>query len=217
MGLFNTAASAASAFTPWGAVAAGIGGLAGLAKTAIGAVQTGRANKEFKSLLANRPVYEIPKEYEDVLSTYQKLAAGKMPGFDEQIGRIGQSAARATESAKKGAISSTAYQQSVQDVYQKELEALRDLDVRSQDYQSYMVEKAQGAKLGLAGEKSQAWNINKNIPWQTEMNRLSEQRITGQQNLFSGLGDVAGQFADFAGTSIYQDMLEKLYPQNTTT
>ena len=199
---------------PWGAVAAGIGGLAGLAKTAIGAVQTAKANKQFNKLLKTRPQYEIPKEYSDVLATYNKLSAGKAPGYASQLGQIGQATAKAMQAGREGAISSTAYGDVVTSTLDKELEAIRDLNIRSDEYQMAMTEKAQGAKLGLAGEKASQWNINQYVPWQTEMNRLSEKNITGQQNLFGGIGDFAGQLGNFAGTSAYLDVIKKLYPNN---
>jgi hypothetical protein len=207
MGLLGTALKA----NPWGAIAAGIGGLAGIGKAVVGGIQASRGRKEFKSLMGNRPMFEIPEEYGDVLSTYKRLSESeKFPGQDIMEGKIGQATARATQSAKEGAVSSTAYQSAVGDIYQKELDALQNLSLQAEQYKTSQQDKLAGAQQMMGGLKSDQWNINQYVPWQTNVINAAQRGQTGQQNLFEGMGSFANQMSNFAGTDAYLNIFKQM-------
>lgn len=187
-----------------------IGGGSALLQSGIGAFQTYQGNKGFQRTMANRPNYEIPSEYQDILAKYQQAQAGNMPGYGQLQSNIGQAGARARGAAERGAISSNAYGAQVGDIYQKELDAIQNLGIQQEQYKSSMLDKVTGAQGQLAGQKAEQWNINKFLPWQTEMNRYGEQKSSGMQNLFNGIQSGTGAASDFLGTRYYTDTLKGL-------
>jgi len=72
-------------------------------------------------------------------------------------------------------------------LYQKELDALQNLGIQQEQYKSAQLANISQAEGALAGQKSEQWNINKFLPWQTEINRYGEQRKTGMENLFGAI------------------------------
>ena len=175
-----------------------------------GAAQAARGNKGFNRAMANRPTYEIPDEYKNILAQYQQSQAGNMPGYEQTLSQIGQAGARARGSAERGAISSASYGAQVGNLYQKELDAIQGLGIKQEEYKTSMLDKVAQAQGQMGAQKSEQWNINKFMPWQTEMNRYGEQKQAGIQNMFSGIQSGMGSLADLAGTKYYSDALSKL-------
>jgi len=197
---------------PIGALGIGslISGGTGLLQGIIGGIQAAKANKKFNKLLTNRPQYEIPKEYEEILNQYKTAYASNMPGYSQTLANIEQAGARSRGAAERGAISSNAYGAQVGDLYQKELDALQNLRMQQEQYKVGQLDKMAGAQSMLGEQKSQQWNINQYVPWQTEVNRWGEKAGTGMQNLFSGIQGMAGAATDYIGTKYYQDLLKGL-------
>lgn len=192
-----------------------LSGGASLLQGIIGGIQASRANKKLNQLQANRPQYQIPKEYEDILNQYKMSYASDMPGYAQTLSNIGQAGARARGAAERGAISSNAYGAQVSDLYQKELDALQNLGIQQEQYKASQLDKMAQAQSALGAQKSEQWNLNQFVPWQTEMNRYSEQKSTGMQNLFSGIQGGLGVASDFLGTKYYADTLKGLYQQGS--
>lgn len=187
-----------------------ISGVSALAQSGFGAAQAASGNKQFKKLLANRPNYEIPQEYKDILARYQQAQSGDMPGYQQTLSNIGQAGARARGAAERGAISSASYGAQLGNLYQKELDAIQNLGIQQEQYKTSMLDKVAQAQGTLGAQKSEQWNLNQFLPWQTEMNRLGEKKQAGIQNLFSGLQSGIGNISDLMGTKYYSDMLNKL-------
>lgn len=189
-------------------------GAGSLAQGIFGGVQAARANKAFSRLQANRPTYDIPKEYENVLRQYQLAYASDMPGYAQTLSNIGQASARARGAAERGAISSNAYGAQVGDIYQKELDAIQNLGIQQAQYKQSQLANIAQAEQTIGGQKLEQQNWNKFIPWQTEMNRFGEQKQAGIQNMFSGIQSGLGNLTDYMGTKYYTDAIKGLYPQN---
>jgi hypothetical protein len=164
------------------------------------------------------PQYEIPQEYENILSRYQQAYAGNMPGYEQTLSQTGQAGARARGAAERGAISSTAYGAQVGDIYQKELDAIQGLGVKQAEYKQAQLANVAQAEGQLGQQKSQQWEVNKYMPWQTEMNRYREMQKGGMQNLFGAIQSGVGTMTDFLGTKYATDAIKGLYPpQNGST
>ena len=73
-----------------------------------------------------------------------------------------------------------------------------------------MSDKVAGAQGQLAGQKAEQWNINKFLPWQTEMNRFGEMKTAGMQNLFQGIQSGVSTMSDLIGTKYMTDTLKGL-------
>lgn len=187
-----------------------VNGGSALLQGLMGGIQAARGKKGFNRTMANRPTYEIPEEYQKILSQYEKAYAGNMPGYDQTLAQIDQAGARGRGSAERGSISSNAYGSQVGDIYQKELDAIRGLGIKQEEYKTSMLDKVAGAEGAMAGQKAEQWNINKFMPWQTEMNRYGDMAKTGTQNLFGAIQSGVSGVTDFLGTKYYSDTLKGL-------
>jgi len=180
----------------------------------VGGVQAARGRKGFERTLGAQPQYEIPQEYENILSRYKQSYAGNMPGYDQMLSQTGQAGARARGAAERGAISSTAYGSQVGDIYQKELDAIQGLGIKQAEYKQAQLAGLSQAEGQLGQQKSAQWEMNKYMPWQTEMNRYGEMQKGGVENIFKGIQSGVGTMTDFLGTKYAVSELKKLYPKN---
>ena len=193
-----------------------ISGALGLGKSIFGAVQASRAKKKAAQMVADRPKYNIPEEYQKSLGIYQNLAAGEMPGQKYYENLIGESTARAMTGAEKGAISSNVYQGAVETAQDKELQALNNLALMGMQYKTQAQQNLAGAQSAMGQLKDVQWQTNVLQPWEIQKNIETEQRQAGMQNMFSGLGDMGSAVQNFVGTRYYTEMLKGLQtqPQN---
>ncbi len=185
------------------------GGL-GLAKSIFGGVQAAKAQKKMNKLMSNRPTYQIPEAYQKMLGIYQNMAQGEMPGQSYYENMIGQTTARALSNAERGAISSQAFQGSVLNAQDKELEALNNLALMGVQYKTQQMQNLAGAQEKMGQLQDTAFEYNKNQPWQMQMNMAAGNRQAGMQNLFGGLGEIGSSVMNLVGTKYYADMLKGL-------
>jgi hypothetical protein len=160
--------------------------------------------------MANRPAYDIPKEYQDILAKYQQTYSGNKPGFEQQLDQYGQLGARTRGAAERGAISSNAYGAQVGDIYQKELDAIQKEYINNAEFKLAGVDKIAGAQQLMAGQKEAKQNWDTLMPYQTELNRFGEMKKTGVENLFGAIQGGIGNLTDLLGTSYYKKTLDQL-------
>ena len=189
------------------------GGL-GLLKGVFGGVQASRASKQQKNLLANRPTYTIPEYYQKAYGTAQQMAAQDMPGMEKYKDMYAEATARSISAAERGAISSNTYLGAVQTAQDKELQALQQLATMGANYKVQAMQNLQQAQNKMGELQDVSWEMNRNRPWQEAMNRTTENRQAGMQNLFGGLSDIGGSIMNFVGTKYYTDVMKDLYPKN---
>ena len=175
-----------------------------------GAIQASRGRKGFNRAMANRPDYQIPEEYQKILSQYQTAYGGDMPGYQRGLNQIGQVGARSRGAAERGAISSNAYASSISSQQQKELDAIMNLNQQNEQFKLQGVDKIAGAEQMMAGQKTEKMNWEKLIPHQTELNRYGDMWGGGIKNLFGALQSGASNITDLVGTKYYQDALKGL-------
>jgi hypothetical protein len=181
----------------------------------VGGVQAAKGNKGFKKTMANRPTYNIPKEYQDILAKYQQTYSGNKPGFEQQLDQVGQLGARTRGAAERGAISSNAYGAQVGDIYQKELDAIQKEYINNAEFKLAGVDKIAGAQQLLAGQKDAKQNWDTLMPYQTELNRFGEMKKTGIENIFGAIQGGIGNVTDLLGTKYYSDALKGLQGNKT--
>ena len=196
---------------PLMAISAGIGAAANLAKGIWGISQFKKGNKDFKSLMANQPVYKRPEEYEQELAMRQQMAAQQqLPGQGYIEQNIGGATSQALSAAEKGAISSNVYQKSVGDILQKQLNAFQDLGLQSAQWQQANKENLMGTMQRGAGYSDQEFMTNKLQPWEMGMNDAVSRRQAGAQMMFGGAEGMISGLSDYAGTKYYADILKSL-------
>lgn len=185
------------------------GGL-GLAKSIFGGVQAAKAQKKMNKLMSNRPTYQIPEAYQKMLGIYQNMAQGEMPGQSYYENMIGQTTARALSNAERGAISSQAFQGSVLNAQDKELEALNNLALMGVQYKTQQMQNLAQAENQYGQLQDQAFNYNVAQPYDIQLNMANERKQAGVQNIFGGLGDIGSSVMNLVGTKYYTQMLQGL-------
>ena len=189
-------------------------GAAGMAINGVSAIFQGikaaKDKKAFNKALFERPDYQIPQEYQNILSQYKIAYGGDMPGYQRGLNQIGQIGARARGSAERGAISSNAFGASVSAQQQKELDAIMNLNTQNEQFKLQGVDKIAGAEQLMAGQKEQKWNLNEFLPWQTKVNYLGESAKARTEGAYSALNAFGSNLSDLAGTRYLMDAYKGL-------
>jgi hypothetical protein len=182
-----------------------------LAKGIFGAVQTAKANKQIKSLLANPITYKRPEEYLKELAMRKSMASQtEMPGMGYKQDSMNQLLSQTLSSAKEGAISSNVYQKSVGDAFQKAINSLRQDSYDNAQWQQQQKENLIGTLGKGAGYSDQEFTTNVQQPWDIKMNMAQSNKQSGATNLWGGVEGLAATATDYAGTKYYQDIIKGL-------
>jgi hypothetical protein len=189
---------------------AAIGGGINLAKGLFGAIQASRGTKAMNKLLNNRQQYEISKGYLDAYNTYKQMASSQLPGYEQQLGQIGQSGTKTMDYAREGAMGSNQYMNAALQSQDKELEAIRNLGIMSSQWRAQQQQQLAGAQNTMGGLQDVQWQQNVNEPWNMKMNMANEQRQAGFANMFGGMEGLGSTLSNFAGTSNYLKTLKGL-------
>jgi hypothetical protein len=101
----------------------------------------------------------------------------------------------------------------VSNIYDKELQAIQDLGIKSAEFQQQNQQNlAQGMQMmGTQQEKAQDFNVLGK--WATNMNQLESKMgasAGGASNAWQGL---VGGLSSFAGTSYYNQLLKQMQNQ----
>ena len=181
-------------------IASMVEGGAGLAEGIRGYFQGQEGKKEMDALMANYPTWEIPKSYKDFLSTYQKLASGKMPGYDLAKESLDQTFAQSAGAAKEGALSSAQYQDTIAKLSQQSSEQKLKLDFASAQWQAEAQAKKAEALYKYGDLEAQQWNQNVNRLWNIKMNKAQAKYDEGTAAVQSGTDTFVQSGFDFAGS-----------------
>jgi hypothetical protein len=166
--------------------------------------------------MANRPKASISQGYLDAYNTYKRLAGSEMPGYGLMQDQIGQATAKATTTAERGAMSSNQFMDAALNAQDKELDALRNLGIMSQQWQSQQQQNLAQSQNQMGQLQDQMFQYNKVDPWNMKMNMASESRQQGMSGLFGGTQDIASSIMNYAGTKNFMSVYNSLYPQNKT-
>jgi hypothetical protein len=198
-----------SKMTPWGAIATGASSLLNLGMGIANTIKTNKLQKQWDRLNANRPTYEIPQSYKDALAIYQKQAGQtQLPGQGLIEENIGQSSARARTAAERGAISSTSYGGQVSNIYDKELQAIQDLGIKSAEFQQQNQQNLATGMQMMGGQQEKAQDWNTLGKWSTQMNQLESKMGASAGAASNAWQGLSAGLMDFAGTQYYGQMLK---------
>ena len=174
-----------------------------------------RANRQLKENWQNRATLgdEYLRPYEQNVELMQRLYRGGRPGAAQEMSEISQAGARARGDAARGAISSGAYQSTVGDVYQKELDAIQDFARRNREWAAGQAQNLNLARSNLGEQKLQQWNVNEWLPWQMQRQEIAERRKANIEGLYGAIQGLGDNLTDFLGTKYLSDTIGGLYPQ----
>jgi hypothetical protein len=198
-------------------IGSAIQGVTGLGKAVFGGIQAIKGRKQFNTLMKNRPQYDISQGYLDAYKTYQKLAGSEMPGYGLMQDQIGQATAKATSTAEQGAMSSSQFMKSALGSQEKELDAIRNLGIMNQQWQSQQQQNLAGAQNQMGQLQDTQFQTNKLDPWNMKANMAAERQGAGMSNLFGGISDMGVAAMNYAGTKSYMDVMKGMYPQGGGT
>ena len=165
-----------------------------------GMIQNKQA-KDAAAKLGERPQYEIPQAYKDMMTDAQLMAAEGLPAaqkqqFVENIARS-QGAALQGISQRKGGL------EGVADVYQTTADANRDM--LSMDAQARFANRKnlQVVRDEYGGQQAKQWYVNKFAPWMQEDQRIKALKGAAEKNIVEGAGaemqSVKSFFENFYG------------------
>lgn len=137
-----------------------------------------------------RAPYEIPAEARQALAIQAGLAEQR-EFFQPEREEL-----QATTAAQVGALKEAADTQAllgaVGQAYTGQTARQREYDIANLRERMRQQQQLQQALGTMADYREKAWELNVNIPWKRAMGEWAERRTAGFENLFAGLGDVAG-------------------------
>jgi len=160
-----------------------------------------------------RPDYEIPESVGKMVSMYQQLAQGGMPGEDTLKEDIQASTARTAGTAAQLSDSPVGALTALGGAQQRELGALRDLQVRAAQYQTQQRQNLAQAYGQQAQWEDQAWNWNEGRRWQEAQNEYWNMRQSGQANMWGGLDSAMSGVQQGIGAGMQTQMFNQMYPK----
>lgn len=175
-------------------IAAGGKALIGGVKAIAGGIQKRRAQRELDKEM---PKYSRPAEFDKLLSIFQQQAGlSELPGQAGIEAKLSTNTARGIRAVGKFSDNPVAAVAATAGLYGREQGAIRDLGIQFAEFKN----RAQGNlanayKMG-ADYSDKEWWQNVSYPDQVRRNTASQRWNGGQQNLWSGIDQVAGAGVD---------------------
>lgn len=162
-----------------------------------------KAKKEIKSLLKNRPKYEIPNEAFENQSTAKSQAYGRDRSIQMQQENINQEAANAASAAKDVSGSTSSLLSTIAAINANKTGQIRGLAQDEAAMQQGKLQNLYATNTAMIDEKDKAWNYNVNMPYQQKLQRANEKLRRSQMitDSFSGVAIAVGGSAATSGTS----------------
>jgi hypothetical protein len=145
-----------------------------------------------KKMQVNRPTYQIPQEILNNQAMYKNLAnSSRLPGQSNIENQIGANSANSINAAMQGAGSSADVLASLGNTQNNTNNALNNLAIEGAQNQNMNRDKLAGANESLAQYRDQAFDYNKNEPYQQAYARKMALQTAANANLQNGLQDVS--------------------------
>jgi len=184
-------------------------------QTAIKAVQGAKDKNEAKALLDKagiRPDYEMPESVDKMVGMYEQMAQSGLPGEDQMKQDIQGSTARSITAAGQLSDSPIAALGAAQGAQQRELGALRDLSIRSEQFQSQQKRNLAGA-YGQEAQWQDAQNSwNQRQPWEIAQNEYWNLRRGGRESINQGIDQAGSGIQQAAGVYAQSQMYGQSAP-----
>lgn len=188
-----------------------IGGIGALTKTGIGAYNLWKGNKDRRELERERPEFEVPDSVGRMVGIAEKETQQGMAAKDIYEQDVMGATSRGIRYAESVAGSGVDLLSSVSNLYSQELESLNKISLQDLMFRESASQRLQRALEMQAGYEEKAFEYNKWLPWQTQMNRASERAGMGRSMLYEGVGDVFGVVGNSMLGKYQMSELQKLY------
>lgn len=151
-------------------------------------------NKKLKTLIENRPQYQISDEYYKNQALAQNAAFGRDSAIQQQEQNINQSAVDSVGQAQEVSSSTGSILSTLAAINNNKNNALQDLGVQEGQVNRANRQDYMGSNVALAEEQDKQWNFNVNEPYQNQIQSLRDRKKFRQEALFKVL-DTAGAIA----------------------
>lgn len=143
--------------------------------------------------------FRLPTEALSALSSAQNLAGQtRLPGQDLIEQQISGGAGAAVQATREAATTPQdvigGATQAYQNLY---VNPLRDLGVSASNRYDANQQNLQAQLNTISQFRNQEWQQNVKLPYQAAMQTAGQMQAAGQQNMFSGISDIAGGVANF--------------------
>ena len=156
-----------------------------------GAIIQDETQAQLKKLQEERPEYDIPGSIQAQLELLRRKSQQGLPGEDLIAGQIQQGTAQGITASREAATSAADLLGATTKLYSNQTQSMTNLGIESARARSQN-EFAYAQGLGTMGQyEDKAWNWNKAVDWQTEMNRVMGISQSAYDLMMGGLGGVS--------------------------
>ncbi len=183
---------------PWGTLA---GGVVGAGAGLISGFSKKKKRDKAAADAKKRPEYQIPQEVFQNQAMYDAMSkSSRVPGQDQIEKQIGQLQTQSLNASQKAAGSSADALSAVGNIQQNTLGQYGQLAQMGAEYQMQNKDKLANARNNTADFRQQAFDYNKNQPWQIafgqnqklqDQNRLDNQNVVNDVQALSAMGSSA--------------------------
>jgi hypothetical protein len=179
------------------------GGTTGTIEALSGSMMYYDAMKNIKELEANRPVYEVPGEVQQIVDLYgeeyQAARSGRELAWESSARqRQQQQTATTVARSREAATSSSDLLGATTQAYSQERMALADLEVeaaRQKEQNRQLYSQLYGSALSTSAQyQDKAWNWNEALKYQEEYNKLMGLAETGYETWQMGAETLEATF-----------------------
>lgn len=173
-------------------IGAGISAIGQIGKLGLGIAQMIRSSR----MKPQRPTYDIPQEIYDQLALRQSTLNARMPGAQQAEANIARSAQSGLYNIAQGGGGAASFLANASMAQANSNRAFQDLAVQEAADRYNRIGGLENAQGIMAGYRDQAFEYNKNQPYQDAVatkSALMQGGLTNAYNATQDLGNFAGQ------------------------
>ncbi len=187
-----------------------ISGAAGIGQLVTGIVNNAKAKKEAKELARTRPQYAISDLVGQELSDAESERASG--GMSSRAERAYNNLNDKQFSSSLGAIlRGGGSVNNVADVFGENEEGRQRLALLSDQMRLNQINNLTRARQSMVGEEGKAFEFNQWRPWADKSQANAAARQQAQQNIWGGIGQIAGSASSFAGQAYDEKQWDKYF------
>jgi hypothetical protein len=179
-------------------------------------VRDKREGDRLEAQAGERPEYQIPESVDKMIGLYRQMAEQGLPGQGLMEQGIQAQTARTIGAAGQLADSPVAALSALGGAQDREMNALRDLQVRASQYRA----QAQQGYASAVGSRSQyedeRWRQNQLMPWEIDMNRSMQLQTQGKGNIMGGIDSIGSGMVQAGSAFGTASMYNGMYPSMPT-
>lgn len=180
-----------------------VSGISALGKTGVGIEQLIHSKKLADA--NKRPTFNIQDEYFNNRDIAENMAQHGLT--DKSLDFYRTNAERGLTSGIDATLQGGGGVNQIQNLFDNETQSLNQISAKDAEQQNANIKYFMDANKDLAGQKTQAWVLNKYEPFKDKAKAAANERVAGLNNAFTGAGELASTFAAANTAQNNQDLL----------